>query len=606
MKGPGYPAFLAVTSWLGISVSLAHALFHCIAIAVFVLAVHYFIGSTAISALLYMLLLWHPITLSTYLHRVLREEIYYGQVLTIFALFVLILFHSSRMRHRIILACICGVFVGWYWLTREEGAWILPAIGLMTLAALLFALWEKRIVDLIVPLAIVVGVFGSTQLVFRAANLFAYGKFVGVDIKETNFLASLRALHSVRSGGTRPFISVTQAARERIYAVSPAFASLKSYFDGPGAGWGVHNCNIIPISCGDIGSGWFMWALRDGAATQGHYASPAKASAFFGQLAREINDACSRGELECDRQFAAEMAPVTWEQLAERVPPRYVMAFEMLMLARPPLQIDPSSGSKELLALNLRFLNYPLHTRPSRSSLGLPTFTLNGWYLKTGHEWFSVSAKMPDGLPAEVHVQRTASPDLQEGFKDPEASQQRFVLRTHCVEQCMMTFQTESGAKVEQSLAQLRPALIGFDFGGSAHLIIESVAMQPNPAYVSTRFDELCRRIREAVMTNYRFLSFPIYGFGAIAFAAATVIYRRRALGNICYVLALASWLLVFTRTSLLILIDATTFPALFPFYLAPAYFLLISASVLSLAALLQLVGYLAEPYPLRRLERPS
>src|SRR5688572_30815349 len=29
MKGPGYPLFLAVSNWLGIPVSLAHALFRC-------------------------------------------------------------------------------------------------------------------------------------------------------------------------------------------------------------------------------------------------------------------------------------------------------------------------------------------------------------------------------------------------------------------------------------------------------------------------------------------------------------------------------------------------------------------------------------------------
>ncbi len=607
MKGPGYPAFLGVASYLGISISLAHALFHCLAIGLFVLVIHRFIASEVISGLLYLLLLWHPVTLSTYFLRVLREEIYYGQVLIVFALSAVVLFYPSRMKHRVLLACLCGVVLGWYWLTREEGPWILPGIGVMICAALAFAFWEKRVVDLVVPLVVLVGVFGCTQLAFRAVNLVAYGKFVGIDVKESNFLATLQALHGVRAGGTRPFISVTRAAREKIYAVSPAFASLKSYFEGPsGSGWSFYNCSLIPVSCGDIGSGWFMWALRDAAASLGYYASPAKASAFFRQLAAEINDASKRGELECAPQFFPEIAPVTWAQLAEHIPPRYVNVFDMLMLPRPPLQINPSSGPDELLAASLRFLNYPLHTPPSDSLLGAPTFTLNGWYLRSGREWFSVSARMPDGLPAEVQVQRIASPDIQEGFKDPDASQQRFFLRTRCVEQCIMTFQTATGAKVEQSLAELQRGLVGFDFEKTAHLVVESAAMWPNPAYVKTPFDEICRRVREAILTNYRFLSLPIYVLGAIAFAMASIIYMRRMMGNVCYVLALASWLLVFARASLLVLIDATTFPALFPFYLAPAYFLLISASVLSLAAWLQLSGRLAEPYPIRGGERRS
>ncbi|MHB8270359.1 hypothetical protein [Bradyrhizobium sp.] len=60
---------------------------------------------------------------------------------------------------------------------------------------------------------------------------------------------------------------------------------------------------------------------------------------------------------------------------------------------------------------------------------------------------------------------------------------------------------------------------------------------------------------------------------------------------NICYVVALVSWVLVFARTSVLVLIDVTSFPALNQTYLAPAYFLLMSGAVLSCAALLNLAG---------------
>ena len=46
--------------------------------------------------------------------------------------------------------------------------------------------------------------------------------------------------------------------------------------------------------------------------------------------------------------------------------------------------------------------------------------------------------------------------------------------------------------------------------------------------------------------------------------------------------------MLVAMRVGLVILIDVTSFPALNPFYLAPAYFLLVSAAVLSCAAWLE------------------
>ena len=45
MKGPGYPAFLALSNWLSLSATLAHALFHCLAVTFFVAVAHRFLRS---------------------------------------------------------------------------------------------------------------------------------------------------------------------------------------------------------------------------------------------------------------------------------------------------------------------------------------------------------------------------------------------------------------------------------------------------------------------------------------------------------------------------------------------------------------------------------
>lgn len=45
--------------------------------------------------------------------------------------------------------------------------------------------------------------------------------------------------------------------------------------------------------------GWFIWALRDAAASQGHHNSAIAADAYYRGLAREISDACNSGVLDC-------------------------------------------------------------------------------------------------------------------------------------------------------------------------------------------------------------------------------------------------------------------------------------------------------------------
>ena len=130
---------------------------------------------------------------------------------------------------------------------------------------------------------------------------------------------------------------------KRVDAVSPAFASLAPYFDGPGKGWESFTCSLYPSACGEIGSGWFVWALRDAAAKSGHYSSPAEASAFYGRIADEITAACGRGALDCSPQLIAEMPPINWADVVGRMPSLYALAIQ-----RSPIDSTSSPAQSEL------------------------------------------------------------------------------------------------------------------------------------------------------------------------------------------------------------------------------------------------------------------
>jgi hypothetical protein len=147
---------------------------------------------------------------------------------------------------------------------------------------------------------------------------------------------------------------------------------------------------------------------------------------------------------------------------------------------------------------------------------------------------------------------------------------------------------TQEGVTVQQSFAELRKAPFGFDLG-KGQVYIDHTNLQPDPEYTLSRFDRLCGEIRNVVATSYNWIFFPMLAFGLIAFLVSVVVFRKRAIWNVCFVMTLISWGLAFERTTLLILVDSVSFPALSFHYIAPAYFLLVSGAVLSVAALLQL-----------------
>ena len=600
MKGPGYPAFLALNSWLGTPISLAHALFHCFAITCFVAVCQRFIRSHLISAILFALLLWHPISLSGEILRVFREEIYYGQTLLVLGLMLWVLFCPIQSQNRRLCAVFAGAILGWFWLTREESIWIAPALGFMALVAvfrIFRSRWDilrysrasfkdPRLRGLAVALSIVVGVFAATQITFDSINWFVYGKFVGVDFKERNFQRALRAIDSVRSGGTKSFVSITHAAMERVDAVSPAFASLVPYFDGPGKGWETWGCRFYPSACGEYSSGWFMWALRDAAASTGHYSSPREASEFFRRLADEISTACEAGKLDCKFQLIAEMPPIHWADVIRRMLPRYVDTFRLLILRNPPLHLNMSNGSEIALARDLRFLNYPLHMR----SAEFPTinYTLSGWYYAPKGAWIAVEVRTPTGTVVSSRFERLGSPDIAQYFKDSDASNQRFSLFTRCSDACVLILRTPEGVTIQKTFAELQKTPIVFNLD-KGQFYTDRTDHQPDPEYELSRFDRLCDQIRNTIAMSYSSIFLPILAIGFVAFLVSALAFWRRAIWNVCFMMASVCWALAFELATLLILIDSSSLPALNYHYLAPAYFMLVSAAVLSIAALLQL-----------------
>ena len=190
MKGPGYPAFLAANNWLGTPVSLAHALFHCAAVTLFVFVAHRFIRSLFLSGLLFTLLLWQPVSLASQLLLVRRDRLYFDQFLIFLAAFAWAFFGARYVGHGLLFAALGGAILGWFWLTREEGMAVMPGLAILLGAAAIQSYREKRLGSLGALLVVAIGVFAATQVAFRAGNWMAYGSFVGVDFKESQFSAS--------------------------------------------------------------------------------------------------------------------------------------------------------------------------------------------------------------------------------------------------------------------------------------------------------------------------------------------------------------------------------------------------------------------------------
>ncbi len=329
IKGTGYPLFLALAHALGLSVMTAQALLYAGGCLLLGNAVHRASGRPWLSLLLLLVLQWHPAALAW--ARLLRDAIGAAQVLLVVACLLNFLYATRVHRRGRRWAVLAGLVLAWSWSTREDGIWIVPGLMVLVLVPVVQAwrdLPERRRLGIGLGLA-AVACCGWLALV-ATANLAKYGVFATVETRDTAYADALSALQRVRVGEPVPHVPVPRDVRGAVYAVSPAFARLQPYFEGHGLSWSAPGCGLYPHTCGDYAGGWFMWALRDGVASIGEYASAPGADAFYRQVADDVEAACDAGQLICARWAVPGMPPTTAAQWAT-LPDHLRRALSMLL-----------------------------------------------------------------------------------------------------------------------------------------------------------------------------------------------------------------------------------------------------------------------------------
>ena len=237
--------------------------------------------------------------------------------------------------------------------------------------------------------AISIGVFLFVNAAFMTGNLIAYGSFIGVDFKERNFAATLDALNRVEAGPIIPHVPAPLAARTEVAKISPTFAPLAADLI-PGKAPEVYfklSCQYYS-KCSDLAGGWFVWALRYAADWNGFYASPETASRNFGQIASDIDRACSNGKLHCRRtSWFNFVPPMTTDQWLRSFPQ------SLLAVARQVAFLDVENVSSTASRTSLpppryvdywEFLNFPLIESQAEDQ----QLTMRGWFYDSAStEW---------------------------------------------------------------------------------------------------------------------------------------------------------------------------------------------------------------------------
>lgn len=301
---PTYSYFLALGSKLGFPIRLLTDLLW-VGGAFYLSKVIFSLSNKNIfiSIGMFLFLIFHPYTLN-YFDRALSENLLSCLTLLLVAIGIEIAFNKKITFTKIL---IFSVLFGISYSVRSEGIVLLAPFLTLWLAYLIFNK-KNKIKDFLnsrVNKTVLFSIFSLIifSLIISSVNYMKWGSFVKDELKSPGYSAAMKALISIDVGPTPYQTSITMDMLREGEKYSPALKDVNHYLVGAtGKGWMriSEEATLIP---GEIGNGWFYWALRDSAAATGWHVNPRFANEKYQQISAEINQAFENGQLK-KRKYA--------------------------------------------------------------------------------------------------------------------------------------------------------------------------------------------------------------------------------------------------------------------------------------------------------------
>ena len=312
MKGPMYSLFVAGAYVVHLPLPLAQHILYLLGCAFLVLALRPYFTTSWHAAVLFTLLWWQPMS---YVELdVLRQNIYTPLTLLVFAgLIALRTQARSPAYRRLLWGILLGISAGAFYLTREEGIWIVPAVGLFLVWAFIRPIRVHReFLQTLGQPIVATAVAAAIVMSVCALNNRYYGWFGTVEFRSHEFRSAYGALQRPIASQELPYVPVNREVRLRLYEICPSFKELQSCLEGSvGLEWANYSDYLTgrPGEELQIGGGSFLWALRDCVVASGHAENARDALQFYRAIGNEINRACDDGRAGPCRSHRDTMMP---------------------------------------------------------------------------------------------------------------------------------------------------------------------------------------------------------------------------------------------------------------------------------------------------------
>jgi hypothetical protein len=322
---------------------------------------------------IFIFLIFHPYTLN-YFDRALSENLLSCLTLLLISFGIEIYFNKNINSTKIYLF---SLIFGISYNVRSEGVVLLFPLIIILICHVFFNknikvrfLFNSKIFKAISFSIISLIVI---SLVISGVNFIRWGSFSKDELTSPGYSAAMKSLISIDDGPTPYQTSVTMEMLRKGGKYSPTLNEINRYLDGStGRGWMSisEEATLIP---GEIGNGWFYWALRDSAAAAGWYLSPKLADVKYRKISDELNHSFEVGDLNKRSYIFSSFIDPDYLKWIDYIYPTFKNLLKLLFF--------PNVAYLETRSEDASPSQMQEYTKISGRRNLLPSFEISGWIL---------------------------------------------------------------------------------------------------------------------------------------------------------------------------------------------------------------------------------
>ena len=312
IKGPLFAFLLFMLNLYEINFACGLTLIYILSALYFTLSLKNIFKNKKFLILIYIILLFNPVTYSQDLfQRLYRNSISFIELYLFLGTIVRILFTQNK---KILNYILFGVSISLMYLTREDNIWIYPILLFIPIYTFMKNKNVKTILLNLIPFVIL---FGSLNII-SLINYNHYGIYTYNEIQKSEFHNTYKKILQIKDDEKIEKVIIPKSTLYKLSDLTETFNLTKEEIDS--------NYEILADDSNEIYNGNIIWYLRNMIYQKNRFKSGKESEEYYKKLGQEIDKLFKEDKLEKEFIMPSIFMSVPNEKQIKKIPVNFIDA----------------------------------------------------------------------------------------------------------------------------------------------------------------------------------------------------------------------------------------------------------------------------------------